>query len=144
MAIGNVQQSRTMYLSHCLIGPRCWAWELPAWRPRRALNHTDAAYSTPSCSDRERVQVQRDMEQRLRQLVLRTLPPSQTLQIGVLDIDQAGRFEPFRSGTGADVCTLRDVVPLRIRLHCGEAMLSDWFERRMGPQKILSELPQNR
>lgn len=113
MAIGNVQQSRTMYLSHCLIGPRCWAWELPAWRPRRALNHTDAAYSTPSCSDRERVQVQRDMELRLRQLVLRTLPPSQTLQIGVLDIDQTGRFEPFRSGTGADVCTLRDVVPLQ-------------------------------
>ncbi|MGO4394946.1 DUF3016 domain-containing protein [Variovorax sp. M-6] len=78
---------------------------------------TDAAYSHPHGTERQRAEVLRDIERHLRQLAERGLPAGDALRIEVLDIDLAGWFEPFRFRTGADVRVLRDITWPRITLH---------------------------
>lgn len=60
-------------------------------------------------SDRDRAEVQHDIERHLQQLAQRGLRPGETLKIEVLDIDLAGSFEPNRLRPGADVRIVRDI-----------------------------------
>ncbi len=77
--------------------------------------YTDAAYSHSLASERDRAEVQRDIEQHLQRLAERSLPAGDALRIEVLDIDLAGHFEPFRF-RGADVRIVRDISAPRIKL----------------------------
>lgn len=79
-------------------------------------NYADAGYSRSFASERDRAEVQRDIEQHLQRLAERSLPASDALKIEVLDIDLAGRFEPFRFRNGADVRIMRDITWPRIKL----------------------------
>lgn len=77
--------------------------------------YTDAGYSSAVPGDRERSQVRRDVGEHLAKLAERYLAPDQALTIEVLDIDLAGRMDPFvRSGSELRVVT--DVTGPRIRL----------------------------
>jgi hypothetical protein len=114
-----------------------------AWSPSMAAGlsvtfvapdkYVDAAPSGWHGSDKERAQVQRDIEQHLQQLAERHLAPADTLKIEVLDIDLAGRSEPFRLSSGADVRILRGVtwpsMTLRYTLSQGERVVASAEER---------------
>ena len=76
----------------------------------------DAGYSHSFASEKERAQVLRDIEQHLRRLGERSLADGDALEIEVLDIDLAGRFEPFHSRFGSDVRIVRDITWPRIKL----------------------------
>jgi len=78
--------------------------------------YTDAGYSHSFASERDRAEVQRDIEQHLQRLAERGLPASDALKIEVLDIDLAGHFEPFRFRNGPDVRIVRDITLPRIKL----------------------------
>lgn len=77
--------------------------------------YTDAGYSHSLASERDRAEVQRDIERHLQRLAERSLPAGDALRIEVLDIDLAGHFEPFRF-RGADVRIVRDISAPRIKL----------------------------
>jgi len=77
---------------------------------------TDAAYSRSFPSERDRAEVERDIERHLQRLAERRLPAGDALAIEVLDIDLAGHFEPFRFRHGADVRVVRDITSPRIKL----------------------------
>jgi hypothetical protein len=79
-------------------------------------NYADAGYSRSYASEKERAELQRDIEQHLQTLAQRGLHPGETLKIEVLDIDLAGQFEPFRFRTGNDVRIVRDVAWPRMKL----------------------------
>jgi len=72
----------------------------------------------------------------LQQLGGRYLPPGQTLDIMVLDIDLAGSYEPWRAGM-SDVRILRDVTPPRIRLRY---VLSERGRRLRSGEETLSDI----
>jgi hypothetical protein len=57
-----------------------------------------------------------EIREDLQLLGKRWLTPGQTLSIQVLDVDLAGRFEPWRRPGIYDVRIMRDVTPPRIRL----------------------------
>ena len=78
--------------------------------------YADAGYSHSFASERDRAEVQRDIEQHLQRLAERGLPASDALKIEVLDIDLAGHFEPFRFRNGPDVRIVRDITLPRIKL----------------------------
>jgi hypothetical protein len=77
--------------------------------------YQDAAYSRPFPAERQRAEVQRDIEQHLQRLAARYLAPDDALAIEVLDIDLAGHFHPFRF-QGADVRIVRDITWPRMQL----------------------------
>lgn len=77
---------------------------------------TDAAYSRSFPSERDRAEVERDIERHLQRLAERRLPAGDALAIEVLDIDLAGHFEPLRFRHGADVRVVRDITSPRIKL----------------------------
>lgn len=79
-------------------------------------HYTDATYARAHGSERERLEVQRDLERHLRQLVERRLPTGRTLAVDVLDIDLAGHFEPFTFRSAADIRIVRDVTWPRLKL----------------------------
>ena len=79
-------------------------------------NYSDASYSSMFANAQDRADVQRDIAQHLQSLAERTLPPGDSLKIEVLDIDLAGRVEPFRSSIGNDVRVIRDINWPRIEL----------------------------
>ena len=79
-------------------------------------NYTDAGYARSLASERDRAEVQREVEQHLQRLAERGLTASEALKIEVLDIDLAGQFEPFRFRNGTDVRIVRDVAWPRIKL----------------------------
>lgn len=79
-------------------------------------NYTDAGYSRSFANERDRAEVQRDIEQHLRRLAERNLSADDSLRIEVLDIDLAGDFEPFRFRHGTDVRIVRDITWPRIKL----------------------------
>lgn len=91
-------------------------------------NFTDAGYSSSLPNERERAELLHELEQHLQQLVDRSLPPGETLRIEVLDIDLAGRFEPFRFRAGTDVRVLRDItwprIALRYALNRGDQLIT--------------------
>lgn len=103
------------------IGAALLATSLPALAANLSVvfvqpeKFTDAGYSRPFASERDRAEVQHDVEQHLRRLAERHLGSGDSLKIEVLDIDLAGHFEPFRF-RGADVRVVRDVTPPRIKL----------------------------
>ena len=78
--------------------------------------YVDAGYSRSFPGEKERAEVQRDIERHLQSLAERHLAPGDSLKIDVLDIDLAGHFEPFRFRGGADVRIVRDVTWPRIKL----------------------------
>lgn len=78
--------------------------------------YADAGYSRSFASDKDRAEVQRDIEQHLQRLAERGLPAGESLKIEVLDIDLAGRFEPFSFRTGSDVRIVRDITWPRMKL----------------------------
>ena len=78
--------------------------------------YTDAAYSHSLAGERERGEVQRDIERHLQALAQRNLQPGETLKIEILDIDLAGQFEVSRRRLGSDVRVVRDSTWPRIKL----------------------------
>lgn len=91
--------------------------------------YTDAGYSSSLASERERGEVQREIEQHLQRLAERSLPASDALTIEVLDIDLAGHFEPFRFRNSSDLRIVREVTIPRIKLR---------YTLRRGDQVIAS------
>lgn len=92
--------------------------------------YADASYSRSFASEKDRAEVQRDIEQHLLRLAERSLPAGDALKIEVLDIDLAGRFEPFSFRTGSDVRIVRDITWPRMKLRYtltrgGEVVLSE-------------------
>lgn len=82
------------------------AQSLPDWRRcdvAQPENYADASYARSFARERDRAEVQRDIEQHLQRLAERGLPAGESLKIEVLDIDLAGQFEPFRFRNGTDV-----------------------------------------
>ena len=79
-------------------------------------DYSDATYSSSFANAQDRADVQRDIEQHLQRLAQRTLPPGDSLKIEVLDIDLAGRVEPFRSRIGSDVRVMRDISGPRMEI----------------------------
>jgi hypothetical protein len=77
--------------------------------------YTDAGYSHSFATERDRTEIQRGIEQHLQRLAERGLPASDTLKIEVLDIDLAGRFEPWRR-LSSDVRIVSDISWPRIKL----------------------------
>jgi hypothetical protein len=77
---------------------------------------TDAGYFHWVASEKDRAEVQRDIEQHLQQLAERKLQPGQSLKIEVLDIDLAGRFEPLRFRAANEVRVMRESTWPRIKL----------------------------
>jgi hypothetical protein len=77
--------------------------------------YTDAGYSHSFATERYRTEIQRGIEQHLQRLAERGLPASDTLKIEVLDIDVAGRFEPWRR-LASDVRIVSDISWPRIKL----------------------------
>jgi hypothetical protein len=77
-------------------------------------NYTDAGYSRDSPSERERAVVQRDIEHHLQSLAARHLTEGDSLAIEVLDVDLAGRFEPFAARD--DLRIVRDITWPRMTL----------------------------
>lgn len=78
--------------------------------------YADAGYSRSFASERDRAEVQRDIEQHLQRLAERSLPAGDALRIDVLDIDLAGHFEPWRFQGSSDVRIVRDITWPRIKL----------------------------
>jgi len=81
--------------------------------------YADAGYSHSFASERDRAEVQRDIEQHLQRLAERGLPASDALKIEVLDIDLAGHFEPFRFRNGPDADPWRSTGRQRRRESLG-------------------------
>lgn len=79
-------------------------------------DYSDASYSSSFANAQDRADVQRDIEQHLQRLARRTLPPGDSLKIEVLDIDLAGRVEPFRFRIGSDVRVMRDISGPRMEI----------------------------
>ncbi len=79
-------------------------------------SYSDASYSSSFANATDRADVQREIEQHLQRLALRALPPGDSLKIEVLDIDLAGRVEPFSSRIGNDARVVRDISWPRIEL----------------------------
>ena len=106
--------------------------------------YTDAAYDRPYAGDKQQAEVQRDISRHLQQLAERGLPQGETLQVEVLDIDLAGRFEPWRQ-PGGDLRILRDntwpKMTLRYTLtHDGEARPAAPHEEILADQNYLMEV----
>ena len=78
--------------------------------------YADAGYSRALPSARERAESQRDIAQHLQRLAEHSLAGDESLAIEVLDIDLAGRFEPLRTSSGANVRIVRDITWPRIKL----------------------------
>jgi hypothetical protein len=78
--------------------------------------YTDAGYSRSFASEKDRAQVQRDVQAHLQRLAQRHLAEGESLRIEVLDIDLAGHFEPWRSASAGDVRIVRDVTWPRMQL----------------------------
>jgi hypothetical protein len=74
--------------------------------------YTDAAYRAYQT---DRSPVLKMLREHLESLGLQYLPSEQQLKIDILDIDLAGRFEPWRY-QGYDVRYLRDITWPRIKL----------------------------
>lgn len=93
----------------------------------------DAAYSRAYASEKDRADVQRDIERHFQRLAERGLPAGDTPAIEVLDIDLAGWFEPFTFRTAAEVRIMRDVTWPRIKLRCaltrGDQLLASGEEQ---------------
>ena len=103
--------------------------------------YSDASYSSSFANAQDQADVQRDIEQHLQGLAERALPSGDSLKIEVLDIDLAGRVEPFRSRVGADVRVVRDISWPRMELrytltHGGQATASR--EERLSDLNYLS------
>jgi len=79
-------------------------------------NFTDAGYRNWVASEKDRAEVQHDIEQHLQRLAERKLQPGQSLKIDVLDIDLAGRFEPLRFRAANEVRVMRESTWPRIKL----------------------------
>ena len=82
----------------------------------RPENYTDAGYSRSFASEKDRAEVQRDIEEHLQRLAERRLAAGDVLKVEVLDIDLAGRFEPFRFRAGSDVRIVSDITWPRMKL----------------------------
>ncbi|WP_420995631.1 DUF3016 domain-containing protein [Cupriavidus sp. 30B13] len=97
-----------------------------------AQHYTDAAYTHPYASDKDLAAVEGDIFRHLQKLARRGLPPGDTLKIEVLDIDLAGRFEPWRF-PGTDLRVVRDItwprMTLRYTLSRGDRVLASAEER---------------
>ncbi len=66
--------------------------------------------------DRVSEQLIQELKEYLESLGERYLKPNQSLQIEILDIDLAGRYEPFHRGGFSDVRILREVTWPRIKV----------------------------
>lgn len=66
--------------------------------------------------DRVSEQVIQELKEYLESLGERYLKPSQSLQIEILDIDLAGRYEPFHRSGFSDVRILREVTWPQIKV----------------------------
>ena len=71
--------------------------------------YSDATYSSSFANAKDRADVEREIEQHLEGLAERALPAGDSLKIEVLDIDLAGRVEPFRSRVGGNVRVISDI-----------------------------------
>lgn len=96
-------------------------------------NYSDASYSSTFANAKDLADVQRDVARHLQSLAQRLLPPDDSLKIEILDIDLAGRVEPFRSRIGSDVRVVRDVswpsIELRYTLTRGDKAMPIREER---------------
>jgi DUF3016 family protein len=86
----------------------------------------------PYADQRESARNQAEISHFLEQLAARRLPPDEALQIEVLDVDLAGRLEPWRIQTPYDFRVMVDVtwpsMKLRYRLVRGEQVLASGEE----------------
>ena len=108
----------------------------PAWaEPNLSVvfvhpeKYTDASYSSSFSNEQDRADVQREIALHLQSLTERALPSGDSLKIEILDIDLAGRVEPFRSRLGSEVRIIREISWPRIALrytliHGAQAMPS--------------------
>lgn len=96
-------------------------------------NYADAGYSRQFASESERAEVQRDITQHLQRLAEQGLPADDTLSIEILDIDLAGRFEPFITRAGSDLRVVREItwprIKLRYTLSHGDQIVASAEER---------------
>ena len=95
-------------------------------------SYTDAAYSHPYASEKDLAAVESDITRHLTRLAERKLAPGDSLKIEVLDIDLAGRFEPFRFN-GQEIRVVRDItwprMTLRYTLSHDDRILASGEER---------------
>ena len=77
---------------------------------------TDAAYSSSFPNASQRYEVQQDIEAHLQKLATQNLPADYVLKIDVLDIDLAGRVEPFAFPMQPDLRIVRDITWPRMKL----------------------------
>lgn len=75
---------------------------------------TDAGYSRDNPTARDLAALQRDLEKHVQKLAERQLADGEMLAVEILDVDLAGRFEPF--ARIQDVRIVRDIDWPRFRL----------------------------
>jgi len=67
-------------------------------------------------SAQERDGMFRELARYLERIGGRLLPPGRSASIELLEVQPAGRFEPWRAPPGDDIRILRDTTPPRVRL----------------------------
>ena len=89
-------------------GPVSVAWADPATfsEIRNSGNRQDAAQGTWL----------HDLAQYMRQQAERRLPPGDTLQLTIVDVQRAGQYEPWRGIRMQDTRIVRDIYPPRMTL----------------------------
>lgn len=95
--------------------------------------YADADLGHRLASERGRALVLGEIERHLQGLARSSLPADQTLAIEVLDVDLAGRIEPFPRASSQDLRVVRAIdaprIHLRYRLQQGDRVLSQGEER---------------
>ncbi len=96
---------------------------------------TDAAYASEFTDERQRMEVQQDIQAHFQKLATQNLPADYVLKIDVLDIDLAGRFEPFAFSSPSDLRIVRDITWPRINLRY--TLLNGGKVVKSGEEKIV-------
>ncbi len=95
--------------------------------------YSDADLGQRPGAERGRAQVLGEIERHLQGLARRSLPADQTLAVEVLDVDLAGRVEPFALGGSQALRVVRAIdiprIHLRYRLQQGDRTVAQGEER---------------
>lgn len=95
--------------------------------------YVDADLGQRFASERGRAEVLTALERHLQGLARRSLPAQDRLEVEVLDVDLAGRFEPFPHTSSPDLRVVRPIdgprIKLRYRLVQGERVLAQGEEQ---------------
>lgn len=95
--------------------------------------YADADLGQRFATERGRAEVLTALERHLQGLARRSLRAQDRLEIEVLDVDLAGRFEPFPRASASDLRVVREIdgprIKLRYRLVQGERVLAQGEEQ---------------